>query len=157
MDYQDVYSKHVWTNWQVSSLNFSLTESVITTCFKQTAIVPVPKEAKVTCLNDYRPVALTSVAMKCFERLVMAHINSILPDTLDTLLFAYRPNRSTDYTFSIAFHTALSHLDKGNTYMRMLFIDYSSAFKTIVPTTLITKLRTPGGKCRQQHVCHADL
>jgi gmma-aminobutyric acid receptor subunit gamma/cGMP-dependent protein kinase 2 len=41
-------------------------------------------------------------------------------------------------------HTALSHLDKRNTYVRMLFIDYSSAFNTIVPTKLITKLRTLG-------------
>ena len=34
---------------------------------------------------------------------------------------------------SIALHTALSHQDKRNTYVRMLFIDYSSAFNTIVP------------------------
>ena len=135
----------------------------------------MPKEVKVTCLNDYRPVALTSVAMKCFERLVMAHINSILPDTLDPLQFAYHPNRSTDDAISIALHTTLSHLDKMNTYVRMLFIDYSSAFNTKVPTKFITKLRSlglntslcnwildfltdrpPGGKSRQQHVCHAD-
>jgi hypothetical protein len=57
--------------------------------------------------------------MKCFGRLVMAHINSILPDTLDPLQFAYRANRSTDYAISIAFHTALSHLDKINAYVRM--------------------------------------
>jgi hypothetical protein len=68
--------------------NLSLTESVIPTCFKQTTIIPVPKKAKVTCLNDYRPVALTSIAMKCFERLVMAHINTIIPETLDPLQFA---------------------------------------------------------------------
>ena len=37
--------------------NLSLTESVIPTCFKQTTIVPVLKKVKVTCLNDYRPVA----------------------------------------------------------------------------------------------------
>ena len=124
--------------------NMSLIESVIPTCFKQTTIVPVPKNTKVTCLNDYRPVALTSVAMKCFERLVMAHINTIIPETLDPLQFAYRPNRSTDDAISIALHTALSHLDKRNTYVRMLFIDYSSAFNTIVPSKLITKLRTLG-------------
>ena len=59
--------------------NLSLTESVIPPCFKQTTIVPVPKEATVTCLNDYLPVALTSVAMECFERLVIAHINTIIP------------------------------------------------------------------------------
>jgi hypothetical protein len=82
--------------------------------------------------------------MKCFERLVMAHINSILPETLDPLQFAYRPNRSTDDVISIALHTALSHLDKRNTYARMLFIDYSSAFNTLVPTNLITKQMTLG-------------
>ena len=89
-------------------------------------------------------MAITSVVMKCFDRLVMAHINSILPDTLDPLQFAYRPNRSTDDAISIAFHTSLSHLDKRNTYLRMLLIDYSSAFNTIVPMKLITKLRTLG-------------
>jgi hypothetical protein len=70
--------------------NISLSESVIPTCFKQTIVVPVPR-TKVTYLNDYRPVALTSVAMKCFERLVMAHINIIIPNTLDPFQFAYSP------------------------------------------------------------------
>ena len=79
--------------------------------FQAPTIVPVPNEAKVTCLNDYRPIALTSVAIKCFERLAMAHINSILPDTLEHLQFAFRPNRSIDDTISIALHIALSHLD----------------------------------------------
>jgi hypothetical protein len=88
--------------------------------------------------------------MKCFGRLVMAHIKTIIPETLDPLQFAYHPNRSTDYVISIALHTALSHLDKRNTYVRMLFIDYSSAFNTIVPSKLNNKLKLypslPGGK-----------
>ena len=58
--------------------------------------------------------------------------------------FAYRPNRSTDDAISIALHTALSHLDKINTYVRMRFIDFSSAFKPLVPFKHITKLRTLG-------------
>jgi hypothetical protein len=57
--------------------NLSLTESVIPTCFKQATTVPVTKNTNVTCLNDYRPVAHTSAAMKCFERLVMAQINTL--------------------------------------------------------------------------------
>ena len=100
--------------------NMSLIESVIPISFKQTTIVPLPKNTKATCLNDYRPVALTSIAMKCFERLVMAHINTIIPETLDPLQFAYRPNISTDDAISFALYTALSHLDKMNTYVRML-------------------------------------
>jgi hypothetical protein len=65
-----------------------VTRSVIPTCFKQTTIVPVPKNVKVTFLNYYHPVALTCIAMKCFERLVMAHINTMIPDPLDPLQFA---------------------------------------------------------------------
>ena len=74
----------------------------------------------------------------------MAHINTIITETLDPLQFAYRPNRSTDDAISIALHTALSHLDKRNTYVRMLFIDYSSAFNTMMPSKLITKRRILG-------------
>ena len=122
--------------------SLSLARSVIPTCFKQTTIVPSPKNAKVTCLNDYCLVALTSIVMKCFERLVIAHINSIIPDTLDPLQFAYRSNIFIYDTISIKLHTALIHPDKSNTYVRMLFIDYSSALNTIVPSKLITKLRT---------------
>jgi gmma-aminobutyric acid receptor subunit gamma/cGMP-dependent protein kinase 2 len=35
-------------------------------------------------------------------------------------------------------------MEKRNTYVRMLFNDYSSAFNTIVPSKLITKLKTQG-------------
>ncbi|KAI4880658.1 hypothetical protein NFI96_013438, partial [Prochilodus magdalenae] len=34
---------------------------------------------------------------------------------------------------ALTVHTALTHLDRKNTYVRMLFIDYSSAFNTIIP------------------------
>ena len=63
--------------------NLSLSQYVVHTCFKVYTIVPIPKIAKVTELNDYRPIALTSVIMKCFERLVKDHITSTLPDTID--------------------------------------------------------------------------
>ena len=69
----------------------------------------------------------------------MAHINTIIPETLDPVKLA-----PTDHAISIALHTALSHLNKRKTYVRMLLINYSSVFNTIVPSKLITKLRTLG-------------
>jgi hypothetical protein len=66
--------------------NPSLSQSAVPTCIKRATIVPVPKKAKVTELNDYLPIALISVIiMKCFERLVKDHITSTLPDTLDPI------------------------------------------------------------------------
>jgi hypothetical protein len=87
----------------------SLTQSVIPTCFKQTNIVPVPRNAKGTGLNDYRPIVLTYLAMKCFERLVLAH-DTIIPDPLSPLHFAYRPNRSTDDAISERVSVYVQHL-----------------------------------------------
>ena len=49
------------------------------TCSHPKVMLHVNKKGKVTSLNDYHPIALMSVAMKCFERLVMAHINTIMP------------------------------------------------------------------------------
>ena len=74
----------------------------------------------------------------------MTQINTIFPETLDPLQFAYCTNRATDDAISIVLQTALSHLDKRTAYERMLLIDYSSAFNTIVPSNLITKQRTLG-------------
>ncbi|KAI3353888.1 hypothetical protein L3Q82_005093 [Scortum barcoo] len=99
----------------------------------------------VTCLNDYRPVALTPVIMKCFERIVLKHIKDIIPAGLDQYQFAYRENRSTEDAVSIALHTALTHLQLPNTYVRMLlFVDFSSAFNTVIPGQADTEAPQPG-------------
>ncbi len=79
-----------------SIFNESLATSVVPTSFKKSVIIPVPKNSRPSCLNDYRPVALTSTVIKVFERLLKNHICSSIPATLDPLQFAYRPNRSTD-------------------------------------------------------------
>jgi hypothetical protein len=96
-----------------------------------------------------------------FESQVMAHINTIIPETLDPLQFTYFLNRSTDDAILIALNTALSHLDKRNTNVRMLFIDNSSAFNTIVLSKRITKLRTRTLNISLYNwildpICHAD-
>ncbi len=111
-----------------SIFNESLATSVVPTSFKKSIIIPVPKNSKPSCLNDYRPVALTSIVMKVFERLVKSHISTSIPVTLDPLQFAYRSNRSTDDAISHILHSSLTHIDSSNgNYARLLFIDYSSA------------------------------
>ncbi len=128
-----------------SIFNESLATSVVPTSFKKSVIISVPKNSKPSCLNDYRPVALTSTVMKVFERLLKKHICSSIPATLDPLLFAYWPNRSTDDAISQVLHSSLTHIDSTNgNYVRLLFIDYSSAFNTIVPTKLALKLSDLG-------------
>ncbi len=66
----------------------------------------------------------------------MHNIKTSLPNTLDLLQFAYRPNRSTDDAISSTLQLALTHLENKDSYVRMLFINFSSAFNTIIPQQL---------------------
>ncbi|XP_076581854.1 uncharacterized protein LOC143317730 [Chaetodon auriga] len=72
--------------------NTSLETCHVPACFKSSTIIPVPKKPRTTGLNDFRPVALTSVVMKSFERLVLSHLRDITDPLLDPLQFAYRAN-----------------------------------------------------------------
>eukprot|EP00061_Rhincodon_typus_P014196 g41075.t1 len=76
--------------------------------------------------------------------LVMAHIYSSLPTYLIPLLFAYQHNRSREDAISLALHSSLEHLDNKDTYIRLLLIDYSSAYNTIMSSRLISKLHDLG-------------
>ncbi len=53
--------------------NISLFQAKVPSCFKSATIIPVPKTSTVSCLNDFRPVALTPILMKCFESWCFGH------------------------------------------------------------------------------------
>ncbi len=59
---------------------------------------------------------------------------------LDPLQFAYRANRSVDDAVNMGLHYVLQHLDRPGAYVRILFVDFSSAFNTIIPNHLLPKL-----------------
>ncbi len=89
--------------------------------------------------------------MKSFERLVLAHLKDITGPLLGPLQFAYRANRSVDDTVNMGLHYILQHLDKLGTYARILFVDFSSTFNTIIPDTIqnkLTQLSVPISICQ---------
>lgn len=51
-----------------SLFTWSLKTCKIPAQWKSSLICPVPKTRSPSSLNDYRPVALTSIVMKCFEK-----------------------------------------------------------------------------------------
>ncbi len=121
-------------------LNRSLELCEVPSCFKCSTIIPVPKKSKITGLNFYRPVALTSVAMKSFERLVLAYLKASTGPLLGPMQFAYRANRSVNDAVNMGLLFTLQHLDRPETYVRILFVDFRSTFNTIILDTLQNKL-----------------
>ncbi len=87
--------------------NRSLELCEVPACFKCSIIIPAPKKPKLTGLNDYRPLAITSVVMKSFKRLVLAYMKACTRPLLDPLQFAYRVNRSVYDTVNMGLHFIL--------------------------------------------------
>ncbi len=81
----------------------------------------------------------------------MAHLKDSTGPLLDPLHFAYRANRSVDDAVNMGLHFILKHLDRPGTYVRIPFVDFSSAFNTIIPDTLqnkLTQLFVPTSICQ---------
>ena len=60
---------------------------------------------------------------------------------MDPLQFAYRENRCTDDAAALALHFVMQHLEYPNRNTRILFVDYSSAFNTVIPQKHFDKLQ----------------
>ncbi|KAK3553564.1 hypothetical protein QTP70_004566 [Hemibagrus guttatus] len=50
--------------------NQSLSQSTVPPCLKSSTIIFLPKKPRISSVNDYQPVTLTPVVMKCFKKLV---------------------------------------------------------------------------------------
>lgn len=56
------------------SSTFPLARAFFPLCFKTTTIVPLPKKSPPTCMNDYRPLALSPIVMNCFKSSVPSSV-----------------------------------------------------------------------------------
>ncbi len=89
--------------------------------------------------------------MQSFERLVLAYLKASTGHLLDPLRFAYRANRSVNDAVNMGLHFILQHLDRPGTCVRILFVDFSSAFNTIIQDILqnkLTQLSVPTSICQ---------
>ncbi len=78
--------------------------------------------------------------MKCLEHIVKRYLSANLDPLRDQLQFAYSQGRSVQDAGSTLLHQTTQHLETQNTQVRILFIDFSSAFNTIQPHVLLSIL-----------------
>lgn len=63
---------------------------------EETTIIPVAKLKNPKELQQWRPVALTSLVMKNFEKIIKDKIMSLVSGKLDPLQFASQTEKSVD-------------------------------------------------------------
>lgn len=73
----------------------SLDNHMVPLLWKKSIVTPVPKKSGASDNNDFRPVAITSVVMKCLEKYVVSRLKSNINLLLDPFQFAYNERRGT--------------------------------------------------------------
>ena len=119
---------------------WSLKDGIVPGLWKTSMICPTPKNNSPSDLSQYRPIAITSVVMKCFEKIVLHHLLDLTNGMQDPFQFAYKPNRSIEDAILTLLHNNFLHTNNPKSYVRILFADFSSAFNTIKPYHLAKKL-----------------
>ena len=123
----------------------SVSTHYIPKIWKTAEIVPIAKKDQPKVLNDYRPIALTPIVMKCFEKIIKNRLLLQVKTYQDPLQFAYTNNRSVEDPIVCLVHDILKFLDTPNSknenkFAKILYVDFSSAFNTIQPHLLMQKL-----------------
>jgi hypothetical protein len=124
--------------------NLTLKTAQIPATWKHSIITPKPKVNPPQSLNDLRPISVTPILSRVFERLfVKHHFYPSLPANILTDQFAFRPTGSTTAALIFDFHH-ITTLLSNNSYVRCLLVDFSKAFDTVPHSTLLDKLQNQG-------------
>ena len=98
-------------------------------CWRQPDVTPIPRGPPSSSVANYRPISITSVLSKVFERLVSVHLGRFMEGSgvLPITQFAYRKGLGTCDALLCVSHTLQSALESGQE-ARLVQIDFSAAF-----------------------------
>ena len=115
-------------------------------CWRSANVTPIPKGSSPTINpNDYRPISITPVLSKIFERLLAKRltrfidVNKLLPPHQ----FGFRKGLSTSDALLLLTHSVQASLDAGSE-CRLVSLDFSSAFDRVNHDALLFKIRSHG-------------
>ena len=114
-------------------------------CWRQANVIPIPKGPPSSSVENYRPISITSVLSKVFERLVSVHLGRFMDriGVLPTTQFAYRKSLGTCDALLCVSHTLQSALENRQK-ARIIQIFFSAAFDRVNHLGILNRLGSMG-------------
>ena len=114
-------------------------------CCRHTNVTPIPKGPPSSSVANYRPISITSVLSKVFERLLSVRLGRFMEcsGVLPTTQFVYWKGLGTCDALLCVSHTLQSALENGQG-ARIVQIDFSAAFDWVNHLGILYKLCSVG-------------
>ena len=125
-------------------LRILIRQGAFSECWRSGNITPIPKGSSSSpSPNDYRPITITPILSKIFERLLAKRLSVYLKPFLPETQFGFRKGLGTSDALLLLVHEIQSALDKNNE-TRLVSLDFSAAFDTVNHKGLLFKLESVG-------------
>ena len=123
----------------------SMDEGEVPNTWKEAHIIPIHKKGNKAIMGNFRPVALTSVICKVFEKIVCTAILSFLTrnDLITQQQHGFVKGRSCQTNILLCLEKWTEMLDNGRS-VDVAYFDYSKAFNKVSHRPLIIKLKAYG-------------
>ena len=120
--------------------NSCLNEGIFPGVWKTSSITPVPKEKNAKTLDKLRPISLTKLFGRIFEKYLADWTLEDFSPHIDSKQYGNLPNSSTTHYLVDLVDTVLRGIDKPGHYASLCAIDFTKAFDRINHNVAITKL-----------------
>ena len=112
--------------------------------WKTANVVPIHKKGSKVEVENYRPISLTCLIMKIFERIVRDEILLRCQNKLNSNQHGFLPAKSCE-TQMLNFSESLAYSLNNNVQTDVIYFDFSKAFDSVNHDILLKKLKLEYG------------
>lgn len=123
--------------------NKCIRDENIPNIWKTATVIPLHKKGSIHLPSNYRPVSLTCILCKVYEKFIRTHILNFVKDHINSSQHGFLQGKSTLSNLLESIDTINEFLSESN-FADILYLDFSKAFDTVSHYRLLIKMENFG-------------